>query len=164
MKLKLLLFFIGWMTAGYLFPDLQTVRQDYRRASESEEAAKKLFEELMEVGKNDDAVLVAYKGAITTMMAEYAEGFKSKKTFFKEGRDLLEHAIETEPKNIEIRCIRLSVQENVPKITGYHKNKEEDKQFILDNYTSMEDAGAKEFVKGYALESDSFTEAERQSF
>lgn len=164
MKLKLLLFFMGWMTAGDVSPDLETVRQDYRQASESEDATKKLYDDLTAIGKNDDPVLVAYKGAVTTMTAEYAEGIKDKKAFFKEGRDLLEFAIETEPKNVEIRCIRLSVQENVPKITGYHKNKEEDKQFILDNYTSMQDAGAKKFVKGYASESDSFTDAEKQLF
>lgn len=164
MKLKFLFFFVGWLIAGYLSPDLETVRQDYRKASESEEATKKLFESLTEVGKNDEVVLVAYKGAVTTMMAEYAEGIKNKKSFFKEGRDLLEYAIETKPENVEIRCIRLSVQENVPKITGYHKNKEDDKAFILDNYASIEDAGAKEFVKGYALTSDSFTEAERERF
>src|SRR5680860_760206 len=110
MQLKLLLFFIGWMTAGYVFPDLETVRQDYRKASVSEEATKTLYDDLTAIGQNDAPVLVAYKGAVTTMMAEYAEGIKNKKSFFKEGRDLLEYAIETEPKNVEIRCIRLSVQ------------------------------------------------------
>lgn len=164
MKLKFLLFFVGWMTAGNPSPDLETVRQDYRKAAESEEATKKLFEGLTEIGKNDAVVLVAYKGAVTTMMAKYAEGIKNKKSFFKEGRDLLEYAIETEPENVEIRCIRLSVQENVPKITGYHRNRSDDKEFILANYTTMEDAGAKEFVKGYTASSDSFTEAERQRF
>ena len=158
------LLFIGWMAVGYVSPDLESVRQDYRRASESEEAVKKLFTELTAVGKNDETTLIAYKGALTTMMAKYAEGIKNKKTFFKEGRELLEFAIETEPTNVEIRCIRLSVQENIPKITGYHKDKEADKQFILDRYSSMSDSGAMEFVKGYALASDSFTESEKQLF
>ncbi len=155
---------MGWMTAGYVTPDLETVRQDYRKASENEEATKTLYDGLTAIGKNADPVLVAYKGAVTTMMAEFAPIFKDKKSFFKEGRELLEYAIETQPKNVEIRCIRLSVQENMPKITGYHKNKDEDKQFIIDNYSAMEDDGAKEFVKGYASESDSFTEAESQLF
>ncbi len=155
---------MGWMTAGYVVPDLETVRQDYRKASESEEVTKTLYDGLTAIGKNDDPVLVAYKGAVTTMMAEYAQGIKDKKSFFKEGRELLEYAIAAEPKNVEIRCIRLSVQENVPKITGYHKNKDEDKQFILDNYSSMQDDSAKKFVKGYASGSDSFTEADRQLF
>lgn len=164
MRLKLVLFFIGWVTTGHISTDLATVREDYRKASESEEATKALYDDLTAVGKNDETVLVAYKGAVTTMMAEYAQGIKDKKTFFKEGKELLEHAIEAEPKNVEIRCIRLSVQENVPKITGYYKNKDEDKQFILDNYSTLKDNGAKEFVKGFVQQSESFTDAERQLF
>lgn len=163
MKLMLILF-LGWMASFHISPDLNTVRQDYRNAFKNEEATKKLYDDLTSVGKNDGAVLVAYKGAITTKMADYAEGIKDKKSFFKEGRELLEYAIETEPDNVEIRCIRLSVQENVPKITGYHKDKEADKKFILDNFASINDDGAKVFIKGFALQSDSFTDAERQSF
>ncbi|WP_373519603.1 hypothetical protein [Pricia sp.] len=75
MKLKLLLFFVECISAGYVSPDLGTVRQDYRKASESEGATKKMFEDLTEVGKNDDVVLVVYIGAVTTMMAEYAGNF-----------------------------------------------------------------------------------------
>lgn len=145
-------------------PDLATVREAYRMAFENEEATKKLYDDLTVVGKNDDPVLIAYKGAVTTMMAIYAKGVKNKKSFFKTGRDLLEHAIATAPENVEIRCIRLSVQENVPRITGYHKNREEDIQFIIENYDSMKDEGAKAFIKGYADRSDSFTDAEKRSF
>lgn len=164
MKSILLLLYIGCMTSMNLPLDLATVREAYRKASENEEATKKLYEDLTAVEKKDDPVLVAYKGAVTTMMAIYAKGIKKKKTFFKKGRDLLEHAIATAPDNVEIRCIRLSVQENAPKITGYHKNREEDKQFILQNYDSMKDDGAKAFVKGYADRSDSFTDAEKLLF
>ncbi|MGB7396130.1 MAG: hypothetical protein WA913_17240, partial [Pricia sp.] len=110
------------------------------------------------------AVLVAYKGAVTTMMAGYSESFKDKKILLKEGRELLEYAVETNSDNVEIRCIRLSVQENVPKITGYTKNREEDKQFILTHFDSVEDPGAKAFIKGFAEQSNSFTETEKQSF
>ena len=158
---------MGWMSLGYtghVSPDLATVRQAYIEASKSEEATKKLFEQLTEVGKNDNKILVAYKGAVTTLMAKYSESFKDKKTFFKEGRELLEYAIDIEPTSVEIRCVRLSVQENTPKITGYFRDKEEDKQFILEHYTAMQDSGAKAFVQGYALTSDSFSEAEKQKF
>lgn len=164
MKLKFLLLFIGWMSAANVSPDLESVRLAYRSASENENAVKKLFDELTAVSQSDDATLIAYKGSVSTMMAKYAEGFKDKKTFFKEGKELLEFAVEAEPFNVEIRCVRLSVQEKAPKITGYHKNKGADKQFILDQYTSMPKSGAKAFVKGYILQSDSFTEVEKQLF
>ncbi|WP_273565335.1 hypothetical protein [Maribacter halichondriae] len=158
--ISLLLFAVFWSLA----PELSKVRTDYREASNSEEMTKKLHDNLISVSKNDETVLVAYKGAITTMMSKYAEGIKDKKTFFKDGRELLEFAVETVPESVEIRCIRLSVQENAPKIVGYKKNIVEDKQFILDNYASMTDTGAKEFVKGYSLQSDAFSDAEKQLF
>lgn len=164
MKGTLVLLFLGWMATVQVSPDLATVRETYRKASESEAATKKLFDDLMTIGKNDDITLVAYKGAITTKMADYAEGVKDKKDFFKQGREFLEHAIETAPENVEIRCIRLSVQENVPKITGYHKNRDEDKQYILSHYNTIKNDGAKMFVKGYVSQSDTFTDAEKQLF
>lgn len=145
-------------------PEIAEVRIDYREAANSEETTKKLFDELSSTKKNDIAVLVAYKGAVTTLMSRYTEGFKEKKSFFKEGRDLLEYALETEPENVEIRCIRLSVQENAPKITGYKKNIDEDKQFILDNFALMTDQGAKNFVRGYVAQSEAFSEGEKQLF
>lgn len=143
--------------------DLPEVRTAYRFAVESEVLTKTLFVNLTAVGKNDDPVLIAYKGAVGTMMAAYAHGLNEKKQIFRDGRELLEYAVATEPDNVEIRCIRLSVQENVPKITGYRKNQEEDKAFILQHYASMKDADAQAFVKGFAGQSESFTESERQS-
>ena len=164
MQAKLLILFLGWIALGGFSIDLATIREAYRAAYENEEVVEKLHDDLTAVGMQDDAVLVAYKGAVTTMLAGYSEGFQNKKMLFREGRELVEHAVETRPENVEIRCIRLSVQENVPKITGYTKNQEEDKQFILDHFDSIEDPGAKAFIKGFATQSGSFTEAERQSF
>ena len=155
---------MGCMTLASTSPDLESVREDYRNAFKDEEAVKALFDILTAVGKNDEPTLVAYKGAVTTMMAQYAQGIPEKKSFFKEGRALLEYAIALEPTNVEIRCIRLSVQENVPKITGYHKNKKEDKQYIIDNYSSIQDKGAKAFVLGFVSISESFTQTEKQLF
>jgi len=82
MRLKLVLLFLGWMATGHVSADLATVREDYRKASESEEATKSLYDDLTAVGKNDTPVLVAYKGAITTKMADYAQNVKDKKRSF----------------------------------------------------------------------------------
>ena len=160
-KLYILLF--GCVLLATPAIDLTEIRTAYRSAAESEVLTKTLFDDLTAVGKSDDPVLIAYKGAVGTMMAAYADELNEKKQFFKDGRELLEYAVATAPDNVEIRCIRLSVQENVPKITGYRKNQEEDKAFILQNYASMKDADARAFVKGFAGQSESFTESERQS-
>ncbi|TMM58533.1 hypothetical protein FEE95_03625 [Maribacter algarum] len=137
---------------------------DYPKANLDEAVTNTLHEELLGVTKEDNKTIVAYKGAVSTLKAKFAKGFKNKKTFFKEGAELLEFAISSEPKNIEIRCLRLGVQENSPRIVGYKNNIEADKQFLLDHYKSDANKEIRNFVKGYVLLSNVFTEAEKQLF
>ena len=109
-------------------------------------------------------VLIAYKGAIATLKAKYAKGVKHKKEYFKAGKELLESAVAGDPGNIEIRCLRLSVQENAPKIVGYKEHIEEDKKFILDHYQHTTSKEAKAFVKNYVRQSALFEDSEKQLF
>jgi hypothetical protein len=56
----------------------------------------------------------------------------------------------------------MGVQENSPKIVGYHDNIEEDKKFILTNYKHTRSEEVKKAVKKYVLQSEAFDEAEKQ--
>ncbi|GAA6764110.1 hypothetical protein AAFH68_00380 [Flavobacterium sp. CGRL1] len=60
-----------------------------------------------------------------------------------------------------MRMIRLSIQEDVPAITGYKKNIKEDKKFITTYYPSQSGA-LKEYLKDFVLQSKSFSEKEKQ--
>ena len=144
--------------------DLKELRMDYPKASLDEEITNTLHKKLSSISTEASKTIVAYKGAATTLKAKFANRIKQKKQFFKEGSELLEFAVASEPDNIEIRCLRLGVQENSPRIVGYKKNIEEDKQFILDHYKSNTNIEVKNFVKGYILLSDLFTDAEKQLF
>ena len=144
--------------------ELKELRVDYPKANLDEAITNTLHVRLSSYSKEKNKTVVAYRGAVATLKAKFASGFKNKKTFFKEGVELLEFAVSSEPNNIEIRCLRLGVQENSPRIVGYKDNIEEDKQFILDHYKSNTDTEVKNFVKGYILLSDIFTEAEKQLF
>ncbi|MFK7812847.1 MAG: hypothetical protein AB8B59_10155 [Maribacter sp.] len=144
--------------------ELKDLRMDYPKANLDEAVTNELHEKLSSVLKEDNKTLVAFRGAVTTLKAKFAKGFRDKKNYFKEGAELLEYAVETEPKNIEVRCLRLGVQENAPKIVGYQKNIDEDKQFILDHYKSNTDKEVRKFIKGYVLLSNAFTDAEKQLF
>ena len=149
----------------YLFlvsPRLSEVRKKYVVAVNDKEVAFQLNEELSKINKQDEKVLVAYKGSVLTLMAKFANSTKEKKTFFKEGATLLEYAVSEDPNNIEIRYIRLSVQENAPKVVGYRKNKEEDKQYILDYFSEVSSNELKGLIKGFVMQSNAFTEAEKQ--
>lgn len=144
--------------------ELKQLRMDYPKANLDEKITNTLHENLSSVSKEANKTIVAYRGAATTLKAKFAKSFKNKKKFFKEGAELLEFAVNLEPKNIEIRCLRLGVQENSPKIVGYKKNIEEDKQYLLDHFAAVTDVGLRKFIKGYVVRSSAFTDAEKQLF
>jgi len=145
-------------------PDLGELRKNYPLANDDKVVAQKMYAAIQGVSMDDQAILAAYKGGLSTIMAKHSKGIKDKKTFFKEGVALLEQAVEKDPNNIEIRCIRLGVQENSPKFLRYNGQIEGDKAFIIENYSSETSQEIKAFVKGYVQLSDSFSTAERQLF
>jgi hypothetical protein len=157
----LLLFFISIIGNAQ---DLKIIRAQYPEAVKSSEAASKLEAELSRIDNSSKPVLLAYKGAILTLKAKFAKKKSDKKEFFKEGVALIESAVSADASNVEIRYIRLSVQENSPKFLGYHKNIEEDKEFILKHYGSISSAELKEIIKDFAMKSENFEQQEKIQF
>lgn len=156
---------IGFLLAFcYVTPDLSEIRKNYPLANSSKEVTHSMYDALSSITKNDKAVLVAYKGGLTTLMAKHAKGIKQKKAFFQEGVALLEHAVAQEGENIEIRYIRLGVQENSPKFLKYKGNIETDKRFILEHFSSDAPQEIRGYVKDYVQQSSAFTTTEKQSF
>ena len=142
-------------------PDLASVRKMYTNVTKSESNAKEFSAKLADVSNNDDKLLVAYKAASILLDSKFEKKLKDKMDRFKEGATLLESTIKSEPNNIEIRMIRLSIQENVPAITGYRKNIKDDKKFLTEHYATQ-NASLKEYLKDFILQSKSFSEKEKQ--
>lgn len=158
--MKLLLSILLWVSfAGT--PDLASIRKMYADVTKSEANAKEFSGKLAGISNNDDKILVAYKAASILLDSKFEKKLKDKMDRFKEGATLLESTIKSEPNNIEIRMIRLSIQENVPGITGYKKNIKEDKKYITEHYAEQS-ASLKEYLKDFILQSKSFSEKERQ--
>ena len=141
--------------------DISEVRQLYKEADLSQQNATNLFHKLESITISDDKVLVAYKGAVTSMTAKYEKGVKQKKDVFKNGVSLVELAVASEEDNIEIRFVRLSVQQNSPKFLNYNKEIEEDKKFILNYFNQISSPKLKAYIKDYILHSNNFTEEEK---
>jgi len=158
--MKLLLTLLLWVNfAGT--PDLATIRKMYSDVAKSESNAKEFTEKLSGISSNDEKILVAYKAASILLDSKFESILGSKISRFKEGAKLLEATLKSDPNNIEIRMIRLSIQEDVPGITGYKKNIKEDKKFITTHYA--EQTGAlKEYLKDFVLQSKSFSDKEKQ--
>jgi len=158
--MKLLLTLLLWVNfAGT--PDLASIRKMYTDVAKSENNAKDFVEKLSGVSNNDDKILVAYKAASILLDSKFENILGNKISRFKEGAKLLESVIASDPNNIEIRMIRLSIQENVPGITGYKKNIKEDKKYITAHYAEQ-NASLKEYLKDFVLQSKSFSAKEKQ--
>jgi hypothetical protein len=158
--MKLLVSLLLWINfAGT--PDLSSIRKMYSDVAKSETNAKEFTEKLSNISNNDEKILIAYKAASILLNSKFEKKLGEKINRFKEGAKLLESIIKSEPNNIEIRMIRLSIQENVPGITGYKKNIKEDKKFITAHYAEQ-NATLKEYLKAFVLQSKSFSEKEKQ--
>ncbi|TLF45370.1 hypothetical protein [Maribacter aurantiacus] len=159
MKMLLLGFlsFIAYSTS------LDEVRSLYPKAKDDASITNTLAEKLSGISQDDAIELYGYKGAVLTLKANRAKAVKDKKGFFKEGVSILEAAIASEPGNIELRFIRLSVQENAPKIVKYNDAIDSDKGFILDHFTEIKDGSLKKMIRNYIQGSKVFTDEEKSA-
>lgn len=142
-------------------PDLASIRKMYSDVAKSETNAKEFTQKLSGVSNDDDKILVAYKAASILLDSKFEKKLRDKMDRFKEGAKLLEATLKSDPNNIEIRMIRLSIQEDVPGITGYKKNIKEDKAFITAHYAEQNTA-LKLYLKDFVLQSKSFSDKEKQ--
>lgn len=151
------------LAIGFLInPNLAEIRKVYPSAANSETSANEFAAKMATVDANEDKVLVAYKGASLAMKSKFKKKISEKISTLKEGAKLIESAIAAEPNNIEIRMIRLSIQENLPSITNYKKNIGEDKAFILKHNKEQADA-LKTYIKAFIIQSKSFSAEEKQA-
>ena len=142
---------------------LPEVREAYKEAANDKAKVESFSLMLLSVTKKDNVALVAYKGASIALKARYSETLKEKKEGFIDGVDYIEFAVETEPNDIEPRFVRLGIQENTPKILKYKGDIEEDKQFILKQFKYISSTNLKNHIRDYILQSNAFTEEEKES-
>jgi hypothetical protein len=154
--MKLILSFFAAFV--FLFQsDLETLRNSYAKANESNSNTQN-FIDTAEKQSGSDAVTVGYKAAAKIMEAKIAKS--NRKSLVKTGATSLEAVIKSNPNNAELRLIRMSVQENIPKIVGYRGSLKDDKAFLLNNY-SKQNTALKGYIKRFATQSKTMTEAEK---
>ena len=145
--MKTLLFFFG-----LTLPELRT---DFENASKSSNNVSILYNKLDDYS-GDNQTIIAYKGASKIMKARYIKDKETKKQYFTDGATLINNSIKKDSKDVENRLIRLIVQENIPKFIKYNQNIQEDKTFIVENYSSASKE-VKTLVKSYAKKYNTFT-------
>lgn len=151
----------SFLTAFILFfqSGLESLRESYAKANSSN-ANTEAFINTAEKASGSDVIIQGYKAAAQIMEAKITKN--NRKALVKSGATSLEAIIKSNPNNAELRVIRMSVQENIPKIVGYNKNLKEDKTFILNNY-SKQNSALKTYIRKFAMQSKTMTAAEKNS-
>ncbi len=135
---------------------VEEIRDSYKQCNISKENADNFYELTKEALQNEEVIYKGYHGAALTLKAAFSWNPFNKISYFNKGRKMIDEAILEEPENIELRMIRLSIQTNAPKIVGYYKNIDDDKDFIINNIKSVSAVELKELIEGYIADSGVF--------
>jgi hypothetical protein len=98
---------------------------------------KSIDEELHIIQSASFTEKTAFEGALLMKKAGLVSTPKEKLTLFKEGRNKLETAISTRSDNVELRFLRLMIQENAPEILNYKGNILTDSTLITNSYKTL---------------------------
>lgn len=140
---------------------LSEIRILYKNASKNKELSLEFYKKLELTKSNKNPTIKGYKAAAIALKSKYIKGVKNKKKLFKEGAYILETEIKKHPKNIELRLIRLSIQENISKLLNYKQNIEKDSKFIIKNIKNIKDRKLLNYLKSFVSQSKSFSKAEK---
>jgi len=140
------IFLMMLMFSSILFAqNIDTYRNNYMRSVEDKSICKNMIDELTKHQKKP--IFKAYLGAYQTIWANHAVNPISKLNTFNKGKSNIEDAIKLDPKNIEIRFLRYSIQVKAPKFLGYHKQIETDRLFILSNKRLIKEESLNQLIK-----------------
>lgn len=142
---------------------IMQVRQMYFEGWEGQCGATELFGLLSKTEINQDVILLAYKGAELSTLANCKWNPYSKFSIFNDGKKLLEQAISQSPESIEARFLRFTIQTNIPSILNYD-NIDIDKTFLLKSlnlpFTKDSDQDLMNRIIKYMFETGNISEEE----
>jgi len=138
MKRFVIFLFVLMAVAGYSQEvSLIEARKLYFSMSTDKTASLRLFIRLQTGKERFTPVLLAYRGASSAASAGIVNGVNKKFSYFKQGQADLEQAIYLDPKNPEIRFLRLATQTNVPVFLFYKSDIREDKKMVLEKLAGL---------------------------
>lgn len=112
---------------------LAELRSLFAVANVNEAANKRLIELTKSAKLKTNPIEYAYHGAGLMAMANHVYWPGTKLEYFDKGKVKLEKAINFDLKNVELRFIRYSIQNNAPAMLGYYDDIEADRLFILEH-------------------------------
>lgn len=156
--MKLTTLFVLMMTVfntSAMDPSATTVRIKFHNSTSSEKACKALIRELEPYNEKNNPLLLGYKGGATMLMAKHVFNPFSKLSYFQKGKGMLEKAIQSDYKNVELRFLRYTIQTNVPSFLGYNGDLAKDKIFLIQSVDAIRDAELKKIISAYLKQNKS---------
>jgi len=140
--MKHFLFIIMSLSISYCANPNETVKscREYYYSVCLNETDIQDFSEYLELHKNSKELSVqGYQSVVWFLWADYYINPIQKWKCFKKGKENLEKLIVANKENVELRFLRLTIQENLPALLGYSDNKKEDKEFIFNRINNISD-------------------------
>ena len=129
---------------------LVELRGYLQKGENSEEVSKTLISKSKNAyDTTKKPIYMAFYAVGNFFMAKHAFNPIKKMSYFNEGKELMETALQSDPKNLEIRLMRLITQENAPAILGYNKQIKEDRSYLTKEYKNTADNDLKIYIKEY---------------
>lgn len=120
-------------------------------------SAEQIDQALAAIKRGNGKLAIAYEGALLMRKAGLIKGAGEKLKMFKKGHELFENEIAKDPGNVELKFIRLCIQEKAPKILKYRKELDEDKAAVIRHFSTLPQEVQKQ-VLDYAASSEILTE------
>jgi hypothetical protein len=97
-------------------------------------------------------------------LAKYMYNPLAKLSAFNVGKKGLEAALSMDSSSIEVRYIRLTIQDNVPSILGYSGNIKSDRRFLIQHLKKVKTSDAELYssVQQYLLKRGKLSEQEKR--
>ncbi len=135
--------------------DLNAVRNDFNKGVKDEKLCIKYLEALEK--EANSPIERGYAAAFHMFMAKHTSNPFKKMSYFKEGKNKLEKELKSNPNNVELRFIRLSIQYHIPKYLGYHNEINADKDYVMNNLYKLSDKYTKEKIYKYLKGANMYT-------
>jgi len=143
MKLKLL-FLLTFIFLSADAQDFPTIRKNYLKAVSDKKICKEMIHKLEK--KNAEGLQLAYYGAFQALWAKHAGNPLEKLSTFKKGKNNIDKAVKQQPKDLEARFLRYSIQKESPGFLGYKSNVAEDRAMLSRNIENVDDPALKQMI------------------
>ena len=125
--------------------NIEKIRELYTKAYLSELNCK-LFGENLTKETKSCSLIDAYTGCYFLMKCKFSKNPLQRINYFVVGKTNIEQAIKMNPKSVELRFLRYSVQRQLPRFLFYFSDINNDLEFIRENVNKIQNHQTKKFI------------------